>query len=324
MEKILNQEEIDTLLKGIEGGKVEVTAEPKEESKVSPFDFGNQDRMTRGRMPTLEVINDLFARHLRTPLSVTLRKNASIAPGKTLLIKYGEFTRSLPLTCSIQVFKMNPLRGNALLILDPNLVFSFVDIFLGGTGRTNFRVEGRHFTPIETKLIRKVVNIMFVELEKAWSTVHPLSFQYVRSEVNTQFASIAAPTDLVLTISFDLEVEQITGFITLCIPYFSLEPIKGKLHSGYQTEHMEVDQNWIARLAEGLTFGEVEVVVEFARTAVTSQKLLGLKAGDILPLGKEVSEPLMAKIQGVPKFLGRAGVYGISKAFQIEGTIKPA
>jgi flagellar motor switch protein FliM len=323
MEKILNQEEIDTLLKGIEGGKVGVTAEAKEESKVPPYDFANQDRMTRGRMPSLEVINDLFVRHLRTPLSVSLRKNATIAPGKTLLIKYGEFTRGLPLPCSIQVFKMNPLRGNALLILDPNLVFSFVDIFLGGTGRTNFRVEGRHFTPIEAKLIRKVVNIIFVELEKAWNTVHPLSVQYVRSEVNPQFASIVDPTELVLTISFDLEVEQISGFITLCIPYFSLEPIKGKLYSGYQAEHRELDPNWIAGLAEGLTFAEVEVVVEFAKTAVTSQKLLELKAGDILLLGKEISEPLTARIQGVPKFLGRAGVYGSSKAFQIEETIKP-
>jgi flagellar motor switch protein FliM len=199
-----------------------------------------------------------------------------------------------------------------------------VDIFLGGTGRTNFRIEGRDFTQIESKLIRKVVNIISVELEKAWNLVHPLSFQYVRSEVNPQFASIVPPTELVLTISFDLEVEQITGFITLCIPYFSLEPIKGKLYSGHQTEHMELDQNWIARLTEGLTFSEVEVVVEFAKTAVTSQKLLELKVGDILPLGKEVAEPLTARIQGIPKFLGKAGIYGSSKAFQIEGAIKPA
>jgi flagellar motor switch protein FliM len=324
MDKILSQDEIDALLNGIEGGKVEVTTEPKEESKVSPYDFTNQDRITHGRMPTLDVINDFFTRLLRTPLSVTLRKNVDIVPGKTLLTKFGEFTRTLPLPCSIQVFKMNPLRGHALLILDPNLVFSFVDIFLGGTGRTNFRIEGRDFTPIESKLIQKVVNIISVELEKAWNMVHPISFQYVRSEVNPQFASIVPPTELVLTISFDLEVEQITGFFTLCIPYFSLEPIKGKLYSGYQAEHMELDQNWIARLSEGLKFAEVEVVVEFAKTAVTSQKLLELKAGDILPLGKEVSEPLTARIQGVPKFLGKAGVYGGSKAFQIEGTIKPA
>lgn len=324
MDKILNQEEIDALLKGIEGGKVEMTPEPKEESKAPPYDFANQHRMVRGRMPTLDVINGLFTRLLRTPLSVTLRKNVDITPGKTLLTKYGEFTGTLPLPCSIQVFKMTPLRGHALLILDPKLVFTFVDIFLGGTGRANFRVEGRDFTPIELKLIRKVVNIIFAELEKAWNSLQPLSFQHVRSEVNPQFASIVPPTELVLTVSFDVEVEQITGFITLCIPLFSLEPIKGKLYSGYQTEHMELDQNWIARLSEGLAFTEVEVVVEFAKTAVPSQKLLELKAGDILPLGKEVSEPLAARIQGIPKFLGRAGVYGSNKAFQVEGTIKPA
>jgi len=324
MEKILNQEEIDTLLKGIEGGKVEVTPEAKEEPKAAAYDFANQERIIRGRMHTLEAVNNLFTRLLRTPLSIALRKNVDILPGKVLLTQYGEFTRTLPLPCSIQVFKLSPLRGHALLILDPNLVFSFVDIFLGGTGRTNFRIEGRDVTQIVSKLFRNVVNIISAELEKAWNLLHPLSFQYVRSEVNLQFSSIVPPTELVLTISFDLEVEQITGFITLCIPYFSLEPIKSKLYSGHQTEHMELDQSWVARLAEGLRFSEVEVVVEFAKTSVTSQKLLELKVGDILPLGKEVSEPLTARIQGIPKFLGKAGIYGSSKAFQVEGTIKPA
>ncbi|NWF54438.1 MAG: flagellar motor switch protein FliM [Syntrophaceae bacterium] len=324
MDKILNQEEIDALLKGIEGGKVEMTPEAKAESRVAPYDFANQDRIIRGRMQTLEMINDFFARNLRTPLSVTLRKNVEVDPGRILLTKFGEFTRSLSLPCSFQVFKMNPLRGQALLILDPNLVFSVVDIFLGGTGRTNFRVEGRDLTPIETKLIQKVVSIIFADLEKAWNMVHPFSFQHLRSEVNPQLASIVAPTELVLTIAFRLEVEQNPGFITLCIPYLALEPIKSKLFSGGQTEQKELDPTWLSRVSDGLKWAEVEVVVEFAKTVITSQNLLGLKAGDILLLGKEITEPLTAKIQGVPKFSGRAGVFGRNKAFQIEGTLKPA
>jgi flagellar motor switch protein FliM len=325
MEKILSQEEIDALLKGIENGKVETTAEsPGGGPDSVPYDFANQDRIIRGRMPTLEVVNDFFARSLRNPLTLILRKSLEITPHKLVLMKYGEFTRTLPLPCSIHVFKMNPLRGTGLLVLDPKLVFSFVDIFLGGTGRMNFRIEGRDFTPIESKLIMKVVNIIFSELEKVWSSVHPLSFQYLRSEFNSQFASIVPPTDLVLTIPFDVELEQVNGLITLCIPYAALEPIKAKLYSGFQTDPVECDQSWVGRFVDQLKTTEVEVVIELGKASVSAQKILQLKAGDILPLEKDVSEPLTARIQEVPKFLGKAGMYGSNKAFQIEEKVNPS
>jgi flagellar motor switch protein FliM len=325
MEKILSQEEIDALLKGIEDGKVETTSDsPAGEPDSVPYDFASQDRIIRGRMPTLEGINDFFARSLRNPLTLILRKSLEITPQKLVLMKYGEFTRTLPQPCSIHVFKINPLRGTSLLILDPKLVFSFVDIFLGGTGRMNFRIEGRDFTPIESKLIMKVVNIIFSELEKVWSSVHPLSFQYLRSEFNSQFASIVPPTDLVLTIPFDLELEQVNGLITLCIPYSALEPIKAKLYSGFQTDPLECDQSWVPRIADQLKTTEVEVVIELGKVSVSAQKLLQLKEGDILTLEKDVSEPLKAKIQEVPKFLGKAGMYGSSKAFQIEEKVNPS
>jgi flagellar motor switch protein FliM len=285
MEKILSQEEIDALLKGIEDGKVETTSEsPGAGPEAVAYDFANQDRIIRGRMPTLEGINDFFARSLRNPLTLILRKNLEITPHKLVLMKYGEFTRTLPQPCSIHVFKINPLRGTGLLVLDPKLVFSFVDIFLGGTGRMNFRIEGRDFTPIESKLIMKVVNIIFSELEKVWSSVHPLSFQYLRSEFNSQFASIVPPTDLVLTIPFDLELEQVNGLITLCIPYSALEPIKAKLYSGFQTDPLECDQSWVLRIADQVKATEVEVVIELGKVSVSAQRLLQLKEGDILTL----------------------------------------
>jgi len=325
MEKILSQEEIDTLLKGIENGKVETTSDsPAGGPEAVAYDFANQDRIIRGRMPTLEVINDFFARSLRNPLTLILRKSLEVTPHRLVLMKYGEFTRTLPLPCSIHVFKMNPLRGNGLLVLDPKLVFSFVDIFLGGTGRMNFRIEGRDFTPIESKLIMKVVNVIFSELEKVWSSVHPISFQYLRSEVNSQFASIVPPTDLVLTIPFDVELEQVNGLITLCVPYSALEPIKTKLYSGFQTDPQECDQSWVRRFMEQLQTTEVELVIELGKTSVSMQRLLQLKEGDILTLGKDVSEPLTAKIREVPKFLGKAGMYGSNKAFQVEAKITPS
>ncbi len=325
MEKILSQEEIDALLNGIEDGKVATSPEPQVGGGTGtvPYDFSSQDRTIRGRMPTLEVLNDFFARSLRNPLTLILRKSLEVTPQKLVLMKYGEFTRTLPLPCSIHVFKMTPLRGNGLLVLDPKLVFSFVDIFLGGTGRMNFRIEGRDFTSIESKLIMKVVNMVFSELEKVWNSIHSVSFQYIRSEFNPQFATIVPPTDLVLTIPFAVEMEQITGLITLCIPYSSLEPIKAKLYSGFQTDPLEFDHSWIRRLVDQLRTTEVEMVFELGKTSVSTQSLLQLKVGDVLPLEKDVSEPLMAKVQEVPKFLGKAGIYGSNKAFQIDDRVKP-
>ncbi len=322
MEKLLSQEEIDALLKGIESGKVETTSAPAAEAEASPFDFANQDRMVRGRMPTLEIINDFFARLLRNPLSLMLRKALDIIPQALQLIKYEDFTRTLSVPSSLHVFKMDPLRGHSLLILDSKLVFSFVDILLGGNGKGAFRIEGRDFSAIESKLIHKVVTVILTELEKVWITVHPVTVQYIRSEMNPQFASIVPPTDLVLIIPFELELDQNSGLFSLCIPYSTLEPIKAKLYSGYQAEHLELDPGWVERFVDQLKNTEVEIVVEFAKTFIPAQKLLDLKVGEILPLGKEASEGIMARVQGVPKFLGKAGIYGSNKAFQIEGKIK--
>ena len=275
-------------------------------------------------MPTLDLLNDFFARLLRSPLSLMLRKGLDIIPQALQLIKYADFTRTLSVPSSIHVFKMDPLRGHSLLVFDPKLVFSFVDIFLGGTGKATSRIEGRDFSAIESKLIHKIVTVILTELEKVWNTVHPVTVQYIRSEINPQFASIVPPTDLVLIIPFELELDQNSALFSICIPYSTLEPIKAKLYSGYQAEHLELDPGWIERFTDQLKNTEVEIVVEFAKTLMPAQKLLDLKVGEILPLGKEASESILARVQGVPKFFGKAGIYGSNKAFQIDGKIKPS
>ncbi len=326
MEKILSQDEIDALLKGIENGNVETTTpEPQVKSGVgvSPYDFANQDRITRGRMPTLDVLNDFFARVLRNPLSLMMRKSVDITPQRMQLMKYNEFTRTLPVPSSLHIFKMEPLRGFSLLVLEPKLAFALVDIFLGGTGKMNFRVEGREFSAIETKLIQKVVNMLLTELEKVWRSIYPVSLQFVRSEFSPQFVAIVPPTDLVLTIPFELELDQFGGFVTVCIPYSTLEPIKAKLYAGYQPDQMEVDEGWIERFLDRLKYAEVEIAVEVGKGKITAQKLTELKCGDVLILESDISEPLVAKVQGIPKFSGKAGIYGPNKAFQIEGMIRP-
>jgi flagellar motor switch protein FliM len=302
-------------------GQVATTPEEKDESGVITYDLANQDRIIRGRMPTLEIINDNFSRLFRNSLSLSLRKIIDVGSKGVQMMKFGEFVRTLPVPSSLHVFKMEPLRGHAILVLDSKLIFTLVDIFLGGSGKTKFRVEGREFTAIESKLIRKVVNMVFVDLEKAWNTVHPIAVRHVRSEINPQFVSIVPPSDLVIMISFGLELEQFTGLITLCIPYSIIEPIKGKLYSGYQSDHLEIDHSWIERFSERLKSIEVEVVVELGRRNIMVQDLLKLNVGDVLMLENEVSNFMTAKVQGVPKFLGKAGILGGNKAFQVEEKI---
>lgn len=321
MEKLLSQDEIDALLRGIEDGKVDIPAEQKDQTGAVKFDFANQDRIIRGRMPTLEIVNDIFSRLFRNTFSMFLRKVIDFGARGVQMMKFGEFIRALPVPSSLHVFKMESLRGHAILILDPKLVFTLVDIFLGGTGKTNYRIEGREFTAVETRLIQKVVAMIFSDLEKAWKTIHPLTIQYVRSEINPQFVSIVSPSDLVITIPFGLELDQFTGMITFCIPYSTIEPIKAKLYSGFQSDQLEIDHSWIERFMDRLKSSEIEMVVELARSQITAQELLAFKVGDILPLGKEVTEPLMAKVQGVPKFFGKGGLCGANKAFQIEEKI---
>ncbi len=233
-------------------------------------------------------------------------------------MKYGEFIKTLPVPSSLHIFKMEPLRGHSLLVLESKLVFTLLDLFFGGSGKTAYRIEGREFTAIESRLIHKVISMVFADLEKAWGVIHPLTFRYIRSEVNPQFVSVGTPTDLVITLPFEVELEEFTGVTTLCIPYSNIEPIKMKLYSGYQRDQFDVDQNWIEMFLEHLKGAEVEIKVELGRRWITVQDLLQLKVGDTFVLEKEVTDLLIAQVQGVNKFFVKAGTYGGNRAIQIE------
>ena len=322
MEKLLSQEEIDALLKGMGTGEVETKPEPAESFRVALFDLTNQDRIIRGRMPTLEIVNDHFSRLFRNSLSTALRRVVDVGSRGIQMMKFGEFIKTLPVPSSMQIFKMEPLRGHAILVLESKLVFTLLDVFFGGSGKTQFRIEGRDFTAIESRLIQKVVNMIFADLEKAWGAVQALTFQYVRSEINPQFVSIVPPSDIIIHISFGVELEQFTGMIILCIPYSIIEPIKTKLYSGYQIDQLEIDRSWATTFLDRLQDSEVEVKAELGRRHIMVQDILKWKEGDVLLLEKEASEPLMVKVQGVPKFYGRAGVCGGNKAIQIQEKIR--
>jgi flagellar motor switch protein FliM len=321
MSKVLSQEEVDALLKGLVDGEIETDANPLDQSDVTNYDFTSQERIIRGRMPTMEVINEHFARAFRISMSMILRRTVDIQTNFVQMLKFGEFLRSLPLPSSFNIYKMEPMRGQSLLVVDSKLVFALVECFLGGSARTRFKIEGRDFTGIERRLIQKVVLMAFQDLEKAWAPVHPVRMNLVRVEINPMFVGIATPNDIMVISKFQVEMEQTEGFITVCMPYATIEPIKGKLYSGFQSEQLEQDNRWTSRIHEQIRNMEVELAVELASTRMQAKELLGLATGDIILFNKKVHDPLVGKVEGIPKFTGHAGQLHNSKAFKIKGLV---
>lgn len=324
MSKVLSQEEVDALLKGLVDGEIEVKSDQGAlEGGIAPYDFTSQERIIRGRMPTMEVINEHFARAFRISLSMILRRTVDIQTNFVQMLKFGEFLRSLPLPSSFNIYKMDPLRGQSLMVVDSKLVFALVESFLGGSAKTRFKIEGRDFTSIERRIIQKVVLMAIQDLEKAWAPVHPVKMHFMRVEINPMFVGIATPNDIMVISKFQIEMEQAEGFIFFCMPYATVEPIKGKLYSGFQSEQLEHDNHWTSHIQEQVRDMEVEVVVELASTMMRAQELLDLAEGDVILFNKKVNDALLGKVEGVPKFTGHAGQINNAKAFKLQKMLYP-
>ncbi|MBC7357723.1 flagellar motor switch protein FliM [Desulfacinum infernum DSM 9756] len=327
MEHVLSQDEVDALLKGLDGGEIETetdAAQPDDGQKgIRPYDLTSQDRIIRGRMPTLEIINDRFARVHRITLSGALRKVVDITVTQKEMIKFGDFIRTLPVPTSLHVLKMEPLRGHVLLVVESRLIFNLVDCFFGGTGRSSFKIEGRDFTSIEQRVINKVVRMALKDLEEAWNPVTSIAFRFVRSEVNPQFATIVPPTELVIVVHYELEMDSLMGKIILCLPYSTIEPIRSKLSASYQSDQLEVDFSWTRRFIRRLREVQVSLTVELGRTQIKGQDLLRLEKGDVILLDQDVSHPLLVTVEGVPKYRAEAGIHKGNQAVKIVELITP-
>ena len=317
MEKILSQDEVNALLKGIESGDVTTTASTADSNGAHSYDLTSHDRVVRGRMPTLEIITERFARIFQISMSTNLKKIVDVHTSSVEVMKFGEFMKQIPLPSCLNILKMDPLKGFSLMIIDPNMAFLLVDHSFGGKGQTHVKVEGRDFTPIEHRIINRIVNISLQDLEKAWKPVHPVKIQLSRIEINPQFASIATPTEVVVVITFEVEVDSTPGKMYLCIPYPSIEPIKEKLQAGYQSDHYEVDNQWMDRFKKQLLECPVTATIELGETMVKVQDILSLNVGDVIVIDKQVDEQISAKIEGVLKFEGRPGIYRGNLALQI-------
>lgn len=317
MNKILAQDEVDALLRGLSGGEIESETDiPENDSGIVPFDLANQDRIIRGRMPVLEIVNDRFARLCTNALSNAVRKRVELNPISIDMTKFGDFMRSLPVPTSINIFKMDPLRGNAIIVVDSRLVFALVENVFGGIG-SQPKIEGREFTRIEQVIVDRIIKIALDNMEESWRPVHDVKLELIRSEINPQFAAIVPPSDVVIVINFEVELDSSIGSMIICIPYATIEPIRSKLHASFQTERLEIDHVWVSRLKERLLETPVELKVRMGNTQITGNQLLRLKTGDVLVLNTDIEDLLECTVAGVTKYWGIPGIVKANKAFQI-------
>jgi flagellar motor switch protein FliM len=295
---ILSQDEVDALLQGITGDSQSLEAEPAEKGSIRDYDLASQERIVRGRMPTMEIINERFARNIRLGVFHLIRKSPEISIGPTKVQKYSAFLREIVVPTNFNIVSVKPLRGSGLIVCDPTLVFSVIDALFGGAGKYHTRIEGRDFSATEIRVISRLVEVVTAEYKKAWHGIYPLELAYQRSEMQPQFANIATPSEIVITTSFTLEIGDTSGAIHFCIPYSTLEPIRDILYSTVQGDAGEPDRRWINLMKEQIQSAEVELIAELATAPATVEQLLSFKAGDFIEL--DLRPSIQAKVAGVP------------------------
>ena len=299
-QQILSQDEVDALLQGITGESQKLEQEEVQTGGIRDYDLASQERIVRGRMPTMEIINERFARNIRVGLFNFIRKSPEISIGGIKVQKYSAFLREIVVPTNFNIVSVRPLRGSGLIVCDPTLVFAVIDALFGGAGKFHTRIEGRDFSPTEQRIITRLVDVVTEEYKKAWAGIYPLELDYQRSEMQPQFANIATPSEIVVATSFTLEIGDTTGTIHFCIPYATLEPIRDVLYSTIQGDSNEPDRRWVTLMKQQIQAAEVEIVAELAQAPATVEQLLAFKPGDFIEL--DLSAGIQAKVVGVPLF----------------------
>ena len=297
-QQILSQDEVDALLQGITGESQTLEREAIDKSATRNYNLADQERIVRGRMPTMEIINERFARNIRIGMFNFIRKSPEVAIGATKVQKYSAFLREIVVPTNFNLVSVRPLRGSGLIVCDPTLIFAVIDSLFGGSGKYHTRIEGRDFSMTEHRIILRVVDLITSEYKKAWLGVYPLELEYQRSEMQPQFANIASPSEVVVTTSFTLEIGDISGTIHFCIPYSTLEPIRDILYSTVQGDASEPDRRWVNLLTQQIQAAEVELVAEMAQAPATVEQLLSFQVGDFIEL--DLHPSIEVKVSGVP------------------------
>ncbi len=319
-ESFLSQEEVDALLEGVTGESQKLTEEVAESGEVRAYNISSQERIVRGRMPTMEIVNERFARNLRVGLFNFIRRSPEISVGPVTVQRYSAFLRELAVPTNFNIVAIRPLRGSGLVVCEPALVFGVIESLYGGIGKFQTRIEGRDFSATEQRVINRLVDVISDEYKKAWVGIYPLELDYQRSEMQPQFANIATPSEIVVSTSFQLEIGEITGAIHFCFPYATLEPIRDVLYSSTQGDSIEVDRRWVNVLTQEIQAAEVVLVAELAHAEATIEQLLAMKPGDFIELDRQPR--VQATVDGVPLFECQYGTHNAKYALKIERCLR--
>jgi flagellar motor switch protein FliM len=313
VQDLLSQEEIDALLHGVDDGDVDTEAD-EDDGSARSYDLTSQDRIVRGRMPTLEMVNERFARYTRISLFNLLRRTADVAVGGIQIQKFGEYVHTLYVPTSLNMIKLRPLRGTGLIILDAKLVFKLVDNFFGGDGR-HAKIEGREFTPTELRVVEMVLKDAFADLHEAWKAIVPIEFEFVNAEVNPAMANIVSPSEVVVVSTFHVELDGGGGDMHITLPYSMIEPIRETLDAGLQTDVDDIDERWVSSLREDVMSATVNLNCTIADKYISLRDIIDLQAGDVIPV--EMPEQLTLTANGVPVFKTRLGKSKGNLALQV-------
>ncbi len=323
MTDLLSQDEIDALLHGVDDVDEIEDDLPLDDDGSGPavtFDFSSQDRIVRGRMPTLELINERFARHLRISLFNMLRKTAEVSINGVQMMKFGEYQNTLYVPTSLNMVRFRPLKGTSLITMEARLVFILVENFFGGDGRFHAKIEGREFTPTERRIIQLLLKIVFEDYKEAWSPVMGVEFDYIDSEVNPSMANIVSPTEVIVVSSFHIEVDGGGGDFHIVMPYSMVEPIRELLDAGVQSDKMETDVRWSTALREEIMDVPVNFRVNLLEKDISLRDLMELQSGDIIPV--DMPENGVMFVEELPTFRVKMGKSGENVAVQVSEKIR--
>ncbi len=303
MQDLLSQDEIDALLHGVDDGDIDTDGEV-DDTGIKSYDLTSQDRIVRGRMPTLEMINERFARYTRISMFNLLRRTADVSVGGIQIQKFGEYVHTLYVPTSLNMVKFRPLRGTALIILDAKLVFKLVDNFFGGDGR-HAKIEGREFTPTELRVVQMVLDQVFVDLREAWKAVKEIQFEFMNSEVNPSMANIVSPSEVVVVSTFHVELDGGGGELHITMPYSMVEPIRDVLDAGLQSDTDERDDRWVNALKEDVMEARIDLECDIAKREIPLRDIVDLRDGDIIPINMPDFQVVTAN--GIPVFKASLG-----------------
>ena len=319
MPKILSQDEVDSLLNGIGEGKIETGKDvPAPDGALSRYDFRKEYGPVHLKMPALGIVNERFISFVKSSLSTCTGSPIDATLIETNSLKFDDFCRSLPVPASLNLFKMEPLRGLCLLVLEGPLVFAFIDTFFGGKATRQVKIEGKGFTPIELRIIGKIVNVILNDVEHAWASVHAVKTSLVGTEMDPQFAAITSPGDLVVVTKFTIEIGNFSGVVRLCIPHPSLEPLREKMKEKFQSEKIESDETWRQFMEQTIRELKVTLSCTLGTARITGRRLLGMQVDEVIPLDQGVEDLLLIRAEGIPKFKGYLGSSNEKQAIRID------